>query len=100
MPLKEILDIPWSYLKLASISRKQGLPTLAWQYLNTALDKIREADTSQHELIKFERFKHEYEQLKLEIKYNIEDPEGLDQKVMLIEKSFSEDQSYEKWQKA
>jgi hypothetical protein len=53
--------------------------------------------------LKYERFKLEYESLKLEIKHNTEDPEGLDARVREAERNFSStsnNSSYEPWHRA
>ena len=47
-----------------------------------------------------ERYKLKHEALKLEISHNTEDPEGLEERVRDVERRFTNDQSYEPWQRA
>ena len=82
---------------MASVSRKQGLPSLALYYQDAAEKKLGTAANSQHDLLKYERFKLQYEGLKLEIGHNTEDPEGVEERVKEIERRFSNDSGYEPW---
>ena len=50
--------------------------------------------------MKYERFKLEYEQLKLEIDHNREAPEALQARVQEIEAKFNRESNFESWQKA
>jgi hypothetical protein len=96
----ELLDICWNLVKLASVSRKQGLPSLALHYQDAAEKKLGTAAFGQHDLLKYERFKLQYEALKLEIGHNTEDPEGVEERIKEIERRFGSDSGYESWQRA
>lgn len=84
-------------MKLASVSRKQGLPSLALHYQDAAARKLATAAPGQHDFLKYERFKLQYETLKLEIAHNTEDPEGVEEKVREIERRFSPESGHETW---
>lgn len=58
------------------------------------------AASGPHDLLKYERFKWEYESLKLEIRHNTEDPEGVEARVREAERRFSSSSAYEPWQRA
>jgi hypothetical protein len=87
-------------VKLASVSRKQGLPSLALSYQEKAAAKLATAASGQPDHLKYERFKLQYEALKLEIGHNTEDAEGLEAKVREIESRFRRDSGFEPWQRA
>jgi hypothetical protein len=61
---------------------------------------LSSAAPGQHDLLKYERFKWQYEALKLEIAHNTEDPVGLEERVREIEGRFTADSGYEPWQRA
>lgn len=65
------------------------MPSLALHYQEAAEKKLSTASSGPNDLLKYERFKLEYESLKLEIKHNTEDPEGLDNRVREAERNFS-----------
>jgi hypothetical protein len=96
----ELLDICWNLVKLASVSRKQGLPSLALSYQAKAAAKLATAAGGQPDHLKYERFKLEYEGLKLEIGHNTEAPESLQARVDEIEARFHRDSGCEPWQRA
>ena len=101
MPHVELLDICWNLVKLASVSRKQGLPSLALHYQEAAEKKLGTANNNApYDLLKYERFKLQYEVLKLELAHNTEDPESVEEKVKAIEQSLATDSVFESWQKA
>ena len=70
----EFLDKLWNYYKLTQISRKQGYPNLAIHYL-TLLSK-ENSYTFDSEGTKYEKFKFDYEYIKLQLDYN-PNPESL-----------------------
>jgi hypothetical protein len=49
--------------------------------------------------LKYERFKWQYEGLKLEIGHNTEDPDGVEKKVKEVERRFSSESTYEPWER-
>ena len=101
MPHVELLDICWNLVKLASVSRKQGLPSLALHYQEAAEKRLGTANNNvSFDLLKYERYKLKYEQLKLDLAHNTEDPQSLEQRVKDIERSLGQDSPYESWQVA
>jgi len=57
-------------------------------------------NNASYELLKYERFKLQYEVLKLELGHNSEDAESLEEKVKGIEKNLATESAFEPWQKA
>ena len=84
-------------MKLASVSRKHGLPSLALSYQEKAAAKLATAAGAQPDHLRYERFRLQYEALKLEIGHNTEDPEGLQAKVTEIEARTQQDAGFEPW---
>jgi hypothetical protein len=64
----EFLDKSWNFYKLASISRKQGLPELSLHYLKLLDSQLKVSHDS--DTMKFERFKFDYEYIKLQMDFN------------------------------
>lgn len=64
----EFLDKAWNLYKLASVSRKQGLPTMAVQYLSALSHQV--SPTFESDVTKYERYKFDYEYIKLQLEYN------------------------------
>ena len=69
----ELLDICWNLVKLASVSRKHNLPSLALHYKDAAEAKLENVPSGQNDPLKYERFKLNYETLKLNISQNLDD---------------------------
>ena len=67
--LNEFLDKSWNYYKLAQVSRKQGLPYLAIEYLKQLSQQINiQGDSG--EATKYELFRFDYEYMKLQLDFN------------------------------
>ena len=91
----ELLDITWNFVKLASISRKHGLPNLAFHYVQAAKSQLG----PQNDCLRYERFKVDYEVLKLHLEFNKVNMEAIviDAEKLLEDNRFN---PYESWQKA
>lgn len=68
MFLNEYLDKSWNFYKLAHVCRKQGLPNLAINYLSELTQQL--SYTHDSEGIRYERFKFDYEYIKLQMEFN------------------------------
>ena len=62
------IDLIWNNLKLAEISRKHGLPHLAYKYLNYVYECMKLID-ARGEMLKLERFKYTYENFKQQMEF-------------------------------
>lgn len=67
--LLEQVDIVWIYLKLAEVSRKQGLPNLAESYLKQPFNNFTLENGNVGEIFQLEQFKQVYERFKLKMTY-------------------------------
>ena len=61
-------------MKLASVSRKHGLPSLALYYQDAAKKRLALSPPGPNDFLRYERYKHQLEVLKLELTHNTEDP--------------------------
>mmetsp|Transcript_19130 Transcript_19130/g.18261 ORF Transcript_19130/g.18261 Transcript_19130/m.18261 type:complete len:206 (-) Transcript_19130:111-728(-) len=88
----ELLDVTWNLVKLANISRKHGLPNLAFYYIQQAKSILQ----YQKEGLNYERFKVDYEVMKLHIQYNTF---NLEQILGDAKKLIDDNLRYEPWQR-
>lgn len=96
----ELLDICWNLVKLANISRKHELPTLALYYQESAEKRLLSVPHGYNEQLKFERYKLIFENLKLELKYNTEDPQQLEKRIEDAIRIAAAHTGLELWQRA
>eukprot|EP00347_Sterkiella_histriomuscorum_P010775 403374964 len=99
--VNEFLDISWNYYKLVQMSRKQGLPTLAYNYWQIMRKQVAQSGDS--EGVKFERFKVDYEDLKINLQFNTNSKSLeliVQNYVDTINRRYNQEQNFEPWQAA
>lgn len=87
-------------MKLAQVSRKHELPTLALYYQEAAEKKLLSVPAVHSEQLKFERFRLIFENLKLELEYNTEDPAQLERRIAEATRIAEGHQGLELWMRA
>ena len=94
---EEIVDICWNNLKLASISRKHGLYSLASHYLNQVKAPVTDPNIKGDKMM-LERFRFLYETNKIHL---LTVPNSLKQQELFAENArFVQNSDYDLWMHA
>ena len=82
------------------MSRKHELPTLALYYQEAAEKRFLTVPAANGEQLKFERFRLIFENLKLELAYNTDDPQQLERRLAEATRISEGHQGLELWMRA